>query len=64
MEAAPVHIAEREALEQVAENRYAQFGTQQFAPLGTDADKSFYSSPVNGKFLGKTALVLGVKVNF
>lgn len=34
------------------------------ALVSTDADKSFYSSPVNGKFLGKTALVLGVKVNF
>jgi uncharacterized protein (TIGR02001 family) len=30
----------------------------------TDADKPFYSSPANGKFLGKTGLVLGVKYNF
>ena len=34
------------------------------AIVGTDADKSFYSSPVNGKELGKTTLVLGVKYNF
>jgi uncharacterized protein (TIGR02001 family) len=34
------------------------------AAVGTDADKSFYASPVNGKFLGKTAAVLGVKYSF
>ncbi len=34
------------------------------AVVGTDADKSFYSSPVNGKELGKTSLVVGVKYNF
>jgi len=34
------------------------------AIVGTDADKSFYSSPVNGKELGKTTVVLGVKYNF
>jgi uncharacterized protein (TIGR02001 family) len=34
------------------------------AVIGTDADKSFYSSPVNGKELGKATLVLGVKYNF
>ena len=34
------------------------------AIVGTDADKSFYSSPVNGKELGKTSLVVGVKYNF
>lgn len=34
------------------------------AAVGTDADKAFYASPVNGKFLGKTAAVLGVKYNF
>ena len=32
--------------------------------VGTDADKSFYSSPVNGKQLGKAGVVLGVKFNF
>jgi uncharacterized protein (TIGR02001 family) len=31
---------------------------------GTDADKSFYASPVNGKFLGRNGVVLGVKYNF
>lgn len=34
------------------------------AVVGTDANKSFYSSPVNGKKLGETTLVLGVKYNF
>ncbi len=34
------------------------------ALIGTDADKSFYSSPVNGKELGKSTVVLGVKYNF
>ena len=34
------------------------------AVVGTDADKAFYSSPVNGKELGKTSLVVGVKYNF
>ncbi len=34
------------------------------ALVGTDADKSFYSSPVNGKELGKASLVLAVKYNF
>jgi uncharacterized protein (TIGR02001 family) len=34
------------------------------AIVGTDADKSFYVSPVNGKDLGKSTLVLGVKYNF
>jgi uncharacterized protein (TIGR02001 family) len=34
------------------------------AAVGTDADKSFYSSPVNGKELGKTGAVLSVKYNF
>ncbi|MBC7939442.1 MAG: hypothetical protein H7Z19_06695, partial [Chitinophagaceae bacterium] len=34
------------------------------AIVGTDADKTFYSSPVNGKRLGKTSLVVGVKYNF
>lgn len=32
--------------------------------VGTDADKVFYSSPANGKELGKTTLVLGVKKTF
>ena len=34
------------------------------AVVGTDADKSFYSSPVNGKELGKTGVVVGLKYNF
>lgn len=34
------------------------------ALVGTDADKGFYASPANGKFLGKTSLVLGAKYNF
>jgi uncharacterized protein (TIGR02001 family) len=34
------------------------------AVVGTDADKVFYSSPVNGKELGKAGLVVGVKYNF
>lgn len=34
------------------------------AIVGTDADKSFYASPVNGKFLGKTGVVIGAKLNF
>ena len=34
------------------------------AIVGTDADKSFYASPVNGKELGKTGVVLGVKYTF
>ena len=34
------------------------------AIVGTDADKSFYSSPVGGKQLGKTGVVVGVKYNF
>ena len=34
------------------------------AIVGTDADKIFYSSPINGKALGKSSLVLGAKYNF
>jgi len=34
------------------------------AVVGTDADKNFYSSPVDGKELGKAGLVLGVKKSF
>ena len=34
------------------------------AIVGTDADKSFYASPVNGKELGKTGVVVGLKYNF
>lgn len=34
------------------------------AIVGTDADKSFYVSPKNGKALGKSTLVLSVKYNF
>ena len=32
--------------------------------VGTDADKGFYASPANGKFLGKTGLVVGAKYTF
>lgn len=32
--------------------------------IGTDADKGFYASPVNGKFLGKSTVVLGAKFSF
>lgn len=31
------------------------------AYVGTDADKTFYASPVNGKFMGKDGAVVGVK---
>jgi uncharacterized protein (TIGR02001 family) len=34
------------------------------AIVGTDADKTFYSSPVNGKKLGEATLVVGLKYNF
>jgi uncharacterized protein (TIGR02001 family) len=34
------------------------------AIVGTDADKVFYSSPVNGKELGKPGIVLAVKKTF
>lgn len=34
------------------------------AIVGTDADKGFYASPVNGKELGKTGVVVGLKYNF
>ena len=34
------------------------------AVIGTDADKSAYASPVNGKFMGKTMLVVGLKKTF
>ena len=34
------------------------------AVVSTDADKSFYASPANGKFLGKTTLVVGLKKTF
>jgi uncharacterized protein (TIGR02001 family) len=34
------------------------------AVIGTDADKGFYASPVNGKFMGKTAFVVGLKKTF
>ena len=34
------------------------------ALVGTDADEVLYASPVNGKELGKTSLVVGVKYNF
>jgi uncharacterized protein (TIGR02001 family) len=38
--------------------------TASLAVVGTDADKSFYSSPVNGKELGKATAVLGLKYVF
>jgi len=34
------------------------------AVIGTNAQKSFYFSPVNGKELGKDSVVLGVKYSF
>ena len=34
------------------------------AAIGTDADKTFYVSPVNGKELGKATVVLAAKYNF
>jgi len=34
------------------------------ALVGTDADKTFYVSPVGGKKLGKTGVVLSLKYNF
>lgn len=34
------------------------------AVIGTDADKTFYASPANGQFLGKTTLVVGLKKTF
>jgi uncharacterized protein (TIGR02001 family) len=34
------------------------------ALVGTDADKTFYASPANGKFLGKTGVVVSVKYTF
>jgi uncharacterized protein (TIGR02001 family) len=32
--------------------------------IGTDADKAGYANPVNGKFMGKTMLVVGLKKTF
>lgn len=34
------------------------------AVVGTDADRGFYANPVNGKFMGKSGAVLGVKYTF
>ena len=34
------------------------------AVIGTNADKVFYASGANGKFLGKTGVVLGAKYSF
>lgn len=38
--------------------------TVSLAMIGTNADKSAYASPVNGKFLGKSALLLSVGATF
>ncbi|RZA36290.1 MAG: hypothetical protein EOP92_06110 [Lysobacteraceae bacterium] len=38
--------------------------TVALAVIGTDADKSAYASPANGKFLGKTALLLSIGATF
>jgi hypothetical protein len=32
--------------------------------VGTDADRSFYASPANGKFLSKTGIVAGATYTF
>jgi uncharacterized protein (TIGR02001 family) len=34
------------------------------ALIGTDANKTAYASPVNGKFMGKSMLVIGLKKTF
>lgn len=34
------------------------------AAVGTDADKSYYANPVNGKFMGKSGVVIGAKYSF
>ncbi|MNJ99072.1 putative bacterial protein [compost metagenome] len=38
--------------------------TGSLAYIGTDADKSAYASPVNGKFMGKDALILSISKTF
>lgn len=38
--------------------------TAALAAIGTDAGKAAYASPANGKFLGKTALVLTISKTF
>ena len=38
--------------------------TGSLAYIGTDADEDFYSSPANGKFLGKDTLVLSISKTF
>lgn len=38
--------------------------TGAFAVVGTDADKSAYASPVNGKFMGKNAVLLSISKTF
>ena len=40
------------------------FVTGAIAVFGTDADKTVYASPVNGKFMGKTAVVVTVSKTF
>ncbi len=34
------------------------------AVVGTNADKTFYAAPTNGKFLGRSGVVLAAKYNF
>ena len=38
--------------------------TLALAAVGTNADKTFYASPANGKFMGKHALVVSVAKTF
>jgi uncharacterized protein (TIGR02001 family) len=38
--------------------------TGALAVIGTDADKGVYANPVNGKFMGKTSLVLVISKTF
>jgi len=38
--------------------------TGALAVIGTDADKSVYASPANGKVMGKNAVVLSISKTF